>query len=310
MSLPPAAGALAAVDLGPVVWSSRSLVIIADVTGTIVNANPAVAELSGTLIGTPVAGLVGAGQAAAFRAWLAAIGRTWQTGTWGILPDANELPRDVRIAACRGPGNSLVLIGELVLTTDLSVALLDVNETLVVEHRRLNRERGRLDRETRLDAMTGVANRRAFDSRLAHEMDRTTRGATFAVVMVDIDRFKSVNDQFGHATGDAVLRWLGKRLRDAARRVDFVARYGGEEFVAILPDATATNATVWAERLRLSIRATPPPGLDVVVTASLGVAGWGSGDTGESVVARADRGLYLAKAGGRDRVAMVEGAEQ
>ncbi|MDP9200233.1 MAG: sensor domain-containing diguanylate cyclase [Pseudomonadota bacterium] len=294
--------ALAGLDLGPVMWSSHSLVVIAGTSGAVIDANPAFRRLSGTMIGNPIGDLVGAGQGDAFRAWLDTAGPTWQTRSWGIFPDANGLPRDYQISACRGATDTLILIGEPLLTDDLTAGLLDVNESLVVEHRRLEHERGRLDRETRLDALTGLANRRAFDSRLAHEVDRTTRGSTFAVVMIDIDRFKSINDRFGHATGDVVLRWLGERLGAAARRGDFVARYGGEEFIAILPDAAPRDAVVWAERLRQVIRAVPPSPLEEIVTASFGVAGWAAGDTGQTVVDRADRGLYLAKTGGRDRV--------
>lgn len=305
-TLPRAGAALDGLDLGPVVWMSNALVLIADATGTLTDANPAFRRLAGSLIGKPVADLVGGGQADAFRTWLNEAGPTWRAGIWGILPGVDGLPRDFRLAACRGDSALLVLIGEPLMTDDVAAALLDVNEALVVEHRRLDRERGRLDRETRIDALTGLANRRAFDSRLAHEVDRTTRGATFAVVMIDIDHFKGFNDRFGHATGDAVLGWLGERLRAMARRGDFVARYGGEEFVAILPDTLPGDAAAWAERLRGAIRAEPPPGLTECVTASFGVAGWHLDDSGPAVVGRADRGLYDAKAGGRDRVAVVE----
>lgn len=282
------------------------MVVIADDTGTLVDANPAFRKAGDAMIGKPVVELVGAGQGDAFRAWLDRAGATWQARTWGILPDDDGLPRDFRIAVCRAPSDTLVLVGEPLMTDDVAAALMDVNETLVVEHRRLDRERGRLRLETRIDALTGLANRRAFDSRLAHEVDRTTRGANFAVVMIDIDRFKDLNDRFGHAAGDTVLRWLGERLGAAARRVDFVARYGGEEFVAILPDAAPSEAAAWAERLRHVIRAEPPPGMTEPVTASFGVAGWDFDDSGQAVVERADRGLYLAKAGGRDRVVVVE----
>lgn len=279
--------------------------MIADPAGTVTDANPAFRRLSGTLIGSPIADLVGPGQRTAFRAWLDATGPTWQTQSWGIFPDANGLPLDFRISACRGTAGELIVIAEPLLTDDLSAGLLDVNESLVAEHRRLDRERGRLDRETRLDALTGLANRRAFDSRLAHEVDRAMAGGTFAIVMIDIDRFKPINDRFGHATGDTVLQWLGGRLGAAARRRDFVARYGGEEFVAILPDAAPADAAAWAERLRDVLREARPPGLDVPVTASFGVAAWRGGDTGRAVVERADRGLYLAKDGGRDRVVIA-----
>jgi diguanylate cyclase (GGDEF)-like protein len=306
IKLPRAGAALDGLDLGPVVWMSGALVMIADASGTLIDANPTCRKLADTLIGKPMVDLVGTGQGAAFRAWLDTTGSTWQTRSWGILPDADGLPRDFRITACRAASDTLVLIAEPLVTDDVAAALLDVNQTLVVEHRRLDRERGRLDRETKLDGLTGLANRRAFDARLAHEVDRTTRGSTFAVVMIDIDRFKSINDRFGHATGDAVLRWLGERLGAAARRGDFVARYGGEEFVALLPDAAPGDASVWAERLRQMIRSLPPPGLGASVTASFGVAGWSDPDSGQAVVDRADRGLYLAKEGGRDRVVVVE----
>jgi diguanylate cyclase (GGDEF)-like protein len=296
---------LAGVDLVSVVWSSRSVVVIADVTGTIVDTNAAFARLAGgRWLGRSVSALPD-GQEAAFEAWVAGISSSWDRRAWGLFPDADGVPRDVLISACRTGDGLLVLIGEPLGTEDISAALFGVNETLVVEHRRLDRERSRLDRVMSLDALTGIANRRAFDQRLAYEVARAVAGATFSVVMIDIDHFKAVNDRFGHPTGDAVLRWLGERLEIAARRGDFVARYGGEEFVAILPDATTTNAAAWAERLRTAIRSDRPPGVDRPVTASLGVAAWAAGETGQAVVDRADRGLYVAKDGGRDRVAVV-----
>jgi diguanylate cyclase (GGDEF)-like protein len=304
--LPGPGAALAGLDLGPVLWSSRSLVMIGDASGTMIDANPSFEKLAGTMVGTPITDLVGTRQRPAFRAWLHAVGDAWETRAWGIFPDADGVPRDFRIAACRSVSGEIVLLAEPLLTDDLTAGLLDVNESLVVEHRRLDRERGRLDRETRLDSLTGLANRRAFESRLVDEMHRAAGGGTFAVVMIDIDRFKSVNDRLGHATGDAVLRWLGDRLRSAARRGDFIARYGGEEFIAILRDAGPADAAAWAERLRQVIRAVPPPGMEGAVTASLGVAGWTRGETGQAVVERADRGLYLAKNAGRDRVVTAE----
>lgn len=306
MIKPPAdAAPLANLDLGPVIWFSHLIVLVADASGELVDVNPEFRRLADIPIGAPVADIVGVGQRPAFREWVDALGPRWKTHTWGVLPDDRGMPRDVRITGCRDASGRVVLIGERLQTDDLSAALLDVNETLVAEHRRLARERKRLDQEVRLDALTGLANRRSFDRRLAHEIERAKRSGRFAIVMIDIDHFKAINDRFGHAAGDRVLRWFGERLRAAARQGDFVGRYGGEEFVAILPDAGAEGAMAWAERLRAVMRTLPAP-VEWAVTASIGVAAWSHGETGGAVVSRADRGLYAAKSSGRDRVVVVE----
>jgi two-component system cell cycle response regulator len=117
--------------------------------------------------------------------------------------------------------------------------------------------------------------------------------------MVDLDRFKRVNDTFGHQVGDEVLREVARRLADGARREDVVARIGGEELAWLLPEAGLEAAMVAAERLRRRVgdEAFPVVGR---LTASLGVAALGPGDEAADLVGRADRALYLAKEGGRD----------
>ncbi len=295
---------LSGVDLEAVIWATEALVCaVTDPASTIVAANPAFVRLArGNPIGKPLAVFVGEGQADAFGSWVGGLGHAWESRVWGALPDAHDVPRDFRVTACRRPDGAIVMIGEPPVVDDIASALMDVNETMVREHRRIDRDRGRLDRMARQDALTGVANRRAFDTRLAVEVARASPDAVFAVVILDIDHFKDVNDRYGHPVGDAVLRWLGALLRAAARRSDFVARYGGEEFVAILRDAGPSDARAWAERLRLAIRKAPPPNVPQTVTASLGVAGWRPGDSASDVVDRADQALYRAKEGGRDRV--------
>jgi diguanylate cyclase (GGDEF)-like protein len=292
------------IDLESVIWASEALVCaVTDPASTIVAANPAFVRLArGNPIGQPLAAFVGDGQADAFGAWVESLGRAWESRIWGGLPDAHDLPRDFRVSACRRPDGDIVLIGERLVTDDVAGALLDVNKSMVREHRRIDRDRGRLDKMAQQDALTGIANRRALDTHLAAEVRGADPDAVFAVVMLDLDHFKNVNDRYGHPAGDVVLRWLGGLLRTAARRTDFVARYGGEEFVAILRDAGASDALAWAERLRLAIREAPPPGVPETVTASLGVAVWRPGDSAGYVVDRADRALYAAKEGGRDRV--------
>lgn len=300
---------LGAVDLQAVVWASEALVcVVADSTSTIVGANPAFArQTHGDPIGRPLAALVGEGQADAFESWLRGVGPAWQTRTWGVLPDANDLPRDFRVSACRRSDGAIVLIGERLMVDDVASALLDVNEAMLTEHRRLNRERGRLDRMTHEDALTGIANRRAFDMRLAAEVRGVGVDAAFAVVMLDLDHFKSLNDRYGHPIGDAVLRWLGGLLSTAARRSDFVARYGGEEFVVLLGGQLGEIKEVM-ERIRLQVEDRCSPGGDSPVrrqvTVSVGIAALTENvQTLEDLIETADEAMYRAKRAGKNRVA-------
>jgi diguanylate cyclase (GGDEF)-like protein len=124
-----------------------------------------------------------------------------------------------------------------------------------------------------------------------------------SAVLVDIDRFKSVNDGHGHAAGDAVLREVAVRLTAGLREEDVAARWGGEEFLLLLPDSP--DATVVCERLRASIADRPINVhglLELYVSASFGWAPWDGEETGEALVGRADVALYAAKAEGRNRV--------
>jgi len=157
------------------------------------------------------------------------------------------------------------------------------------------------------DALTGLHNR-AFGAQRLEELRafdiRTSRPTS--VLVVDIDRFKVVNDTFGHAAGDAVLQAVARALVGAARRTDVVARWGGEELLVVLPDTPAEKALLAAERIRseVSALAVSHDGHTVRVTASIGAATAHAGNrmSTEAVVAAADRALYAAKAGGRNRV--------
>lgn len=158
------------------------------------------------------------------------------------------------------------------------------------------------------DGLTGVANRRAFDTALAREVSLAARTDTaLAVMIIDLDHFKSLNDTFGHQAGDDVLRAVGSALRSCVRTGDVVARYGGEEFAFVLPGAGAVDAIGVAHRVREALRGVGGPR---AVTASLGIACRpDSGDTGSGLLAAADTALYAAKGGGRDqaRLAGVDG---
>jgi diguanylate cyclase (GGDEF)-like protein len=164
------------------------------------------------------------------------------------------------------------------------------------------------------DGLTGLANRRSFDERLQEEWTRACREHTsLSVLMIDLDRFKTFNDEYGHPAGDECLRMVASILAAEARRpADLGARYGGEEFVMLMPNTDAAGCARMGERIRSAIRrAGIPHALNLpsdVVTASLGGATCRPGRERlaecASLVESADRALYAAKDGGRDRLVM------
>lgn len=162
-----------------------------------------------------------------------------------------------------------------------------------------------LQRLGRTDPLTGC-NRRWYGEERLHEM--VEAGYVLAVAMVDIDKFKVINDEHGHTVGDDVLRAVGKTLGEAVRVNDVVCRFGGEEFLIIFDDTGNEGATMAAERVRFAIarcRTLPVP-----VTVSIGLACLRMDETAESLVARADEALYVAKSSGRDRVILAAGDEK
>ena len=161
------------------------------------------------------------------------------------------------------------------------------------------------------DELTGVANRRFAVRQLHALLSRARRhGQELSVVLLDADRFKSLNDRHGHAAADDVLRGLAERLRARVREEDVVARFGGEEFLVILPDTGPEGAATAAEDMRAAVAAEPfaVGRFALPLTVSAGWATW-RGEDLERLVARADRGLYAAKEAGRDCVKPGDGAE-
>jgi diguanylate cyclase (GGDEF)-like protein len=156
------------------------------------------------------------------------------------------------------------------------------------------------------DPLTGLHNRRSFQARLAEETERARRsGGRFALLMIDLDHFKALNDRHGHPAGDAALVAVAMIFRQQLRSVDLSARIGGEEFGVLLPDSDEQAALMAAERLRAAIAACPIVHRDAtfVVTASIGVAWYrGDADSDEELLGAADRALYTAKRAGRNRV--------
>ncbi|HLW96387.1 MAG TPA: diguanylate cyclase [Solirubrobacteraceae bacterium] len=157
------------------------------------------------------------------------------------------------------------------------------------------------------DALTGLANRRALEDTIKRMVAQAHRAELpLAALMLDLDHFKQINDDFGHAKGDEILAAFGAQLEDVLRAGDFAARYGGEEFMVLLPGTGAEGALVLAERLRVAVHAIRVNGLDRKITASVGVAVLGEHALdAEGLERAADRALYVAKAGGRDRVQLV-----
>jgi diguanylate cyclase (GGDEF)-like protein len=165
------------------------------------------------------------------------------------------------------------------------------------------------------DDFTGLPNRRAFMHKLDEEMARARRyGSPLALAVIDLDRFKIINDVHGHAAGDEVLRLYAARILRSTRRNDVVARYGGEEFVAIFPNTDADGAAQALAGMRARVPHTPPPLVGVVAvdlpTFSAGVAVFRDEDGAEDLVGRADRALYRAKRKGRDRIEIARSEPQ
>jgi len=158
------------------------------------------------------------------------------------------------------------------------------------------------------DGLTGLHNRRYLDSHLQTLFDRAVaRRRPLSVMITDLDRFKSINDTYGHDGGDDVLREFARRLRKNVRGIDLACRFGGEEFVVVMPDTEGVVAEKVAERIRAEIARSPFPvgrdGQTVTVTVSVGVSSVLKGlDTVAGLMKRADLALYEAKSGGRNRV--------
>jgi len=167
----------------------------------------------------------------------------------------------------------------------------------------------RLARAATIDSLTEVFNRQLFDLRLHQELERAKRtSSTLAVLLIDVDDFKIINDTHGHAVGDAVLRAVARILRSMVRVFDVCARYGGDEFAVVMPNCHSASAAASAERIRENIASNYNADGQLTglsrVTVSIGVAILDGGEAPEQVLRRADESLYQAKAGGKNCVRM------
>ncbi|KKK86874.1 hypothetical protein LCGC14_2758880, partial [marine sediment metagenome] len=198
----------------------------------------------------------------------------------------------------------VVLLSQHSLSTSIQPWFLTVGMILIlgVLIRRVRDRTDHFARAARTDALTGLLNRRGFDEAFRPEIERARRGGrNLSVVVCDLDQFKDVNDRFGHAAGDKVLKRLSTLVSEAKRLIDTAVRVGGEEFVLILPDTDAHGAYVVAERLRNVVKQEfPKEGM--TLTISLGLATFPAhAESGDELLLAADQALYAAKALGRNR---------
>jgi two-component system cell cycle response regulator len=229
-----------------------------------------------------------------------------------------ERSRFIPILLVVDAGGEAIVVRALELgVNDYILRPLDPNELVVrcltqIKRKRFNdRLRDSVNHTIELavtDALTGLNNRRYLDKHLKLLFDRAAaRGRPLSVCITDIDRFKSVNDTYGHDAGDEVLREFAARIRSTVRGADLACRFGGEEFVVVMPDTSPGTAAAVAERLRHAVESQPfvvrQSGASLNITASLGIACSVHGAaSAEELVRQADRALYEAKHGGRNRV--------
>jgi diguanylate cyclase (GGDEF)-like protein/PAS domain S-box-containing protein len=286
-------------------------VLVVDPAGILIDVNPAAGrlleglrpDLAGQeLVGRPVAEVVGDDAVALVAGAERLDGHRVVEVRRGMWLDVRDTP----VADARGRA-----LGTIVVARDVSeqerrqAAVVSLNRRLAEQVREIERLRAELAEEAVRDPLTGLHNRRQLDRALAADRRSRVGDLESAVVVVDIDRFKDVNDRFGHAAGDEVLKAVADVLRRSTRDGDTVARMGGEEFVLVLPGAGAGQAAERAEEIRRDCAGLVHVlgGETVTVTVSAGVAaGPLGGAASDALLDAADRALYAAKAAGRNRV--------
>ncbi len=237
----------------------------------------------GTLRATLLMSLIGS---------LCSLGLTW------LLVSSSDSPE---------MGNAIWI--SLLVPVPLTLVFGGICIALVVS---LDRAWGQIHALAMRDALTGLNNRTHFMPAAQRELDLARRhGQPLALMVLDVDHFKTINDSVGHLGGDDVLVQVAQRCRQALRTTDLLARWGGEEFIMLLPNTPLAQARQLAERVRKSLQNTPSimvNGRAVVVTASLGATGLIPGQTPslEQLIRKADSAMYMAKSAGRDQVSVCE----
>jgi diguanylate cyclase len=230
------------------------------------------------------------------------------------LKEANaHLPLVTNVADLRDVIQSLISKNELNEreTSDLEIRLKQAQDQAANLRQRLSQA----EKLASLDPLTQVANRRRFEQFIGTEVERShEEGTPLCLIMTDIDHFKSVNDSYGHTTGDEVLKAFAALLSKNVRSTDLVARYGGEEFALVLPRTPMGNAFEIAERVRASFQSKDSSNYSRTgvgaLTASFGIAEIRDGEPPSALIERADKKLYEAKVGGRNRIAIWATGQQ
>jgi two-component system, sensor histidine kinase LadS len=205
-----------------------------------------------------------------------------------------------------------VAIGMAIETVLLSMALAERVRRLSLERSQFQRMQDRYLELSITDELTGLYNRRYLLSRLQSEAEHAERlDQPLCLIFLDLDGFKSVNDSFGHASGDLVLKELSAEIGSTLREGDVACRFGGEEFAIVMPGIRLRDATTAAERLRAGFEARPKRGIGgepIRITISLGVVQAAAGEGPEDIIDRADKAMYRAKERGKNRVEQDDGS--
>ncbi len=194
--------------------------------------------------------------------------------------------------------DSLIAAREIQQVSSWYFEAAELRRAMLVGLAQVNQRIGRLHHESTTDPLTGLLNRRGLQAQLQLWQ---ASGRPLAIIAIDIDHFKSINDRLGHAAGDQLLRHLAQLMRQVARHDDLLCRNGGEEFLLLLPDTSLASACAVAERLRQCVADSPGPD-GVTITISLGVAYCADSNQLEQALERADQALYAAKQQGRNKV--------
>lgn len=282
--------------------TAQAVVLVVDEGRRIVRANAFAARISGvpaaSLVGRDAAEIFFVAEARASARDLLRLARTQAHG------DAGTIPLDTAEGERRDFGWFHSVLPDPSSPSSLLLLLVGRDMT---ERERLFREVQRL---STTDPLTGLSNRRHLDTTGQLEVLRARRHRRpLSAVMLDVDRFKEVNDAHGHAAGDRVLVALAGLCASMSRRTDLKARVGGDEFCLLLPETGPSAAHQLTERIRAELQGLPfeEGGKAFRVSASMGVAGHLADESLEGLLARADRALYVAKESGRNRVVLADG---